>query len=171
MDEDVGLQLAEEEEGQRPGVDAADRARGDGSAEVFGEDADRAVRGDLLVMGVEGDHEGRRMHLHRDGRADDCAEERDHTPGEVAQDGARVRGRVEIRERCDELRHLDRARAHRGVEEGLLGLEVTEDGRGRDIQGAGDVREGGGREAARGEGGPGGVEDLGASDARGSAHL
>lgn len=110
------------------------------------------------------------MHLHGDGRADDLAEERKEFSRELGEHDARIRFRVEPGQGRDELGDGDRACGHRGAEERLLGIEVPEDGRGRDLERAGDVRERRRGEAARGEGGAGGVEDLVSRDTRRSAH-
>ena len=171
MQKDVGLELAEEKEGQGAGIGVADSARFHGPGEVIGEDADGPARRDLLVARVERQHERRGVHLHGDGGADDAAEERDHAQGELAQDHAGIGRGIELGQGEDELRHGDGARAHRNVEEGLLGIEVAKDGRGRDFQRRGDVGQGGGGEAAGAEGGPCGVEDLIAADACWPAHL
>jgi hypothetical protein len=170
MKEDVGLELADEEERERARIGLADDAGADGAGEVVGEDADRAARRDLLVGRVEGDHQRRRMHLHGDRGTDDAAEERDHPARELAQDDARIRGGVERRDGRDEVRRDDAAVAHRGPEELLLRAEVPEDGRRRDAELARDIRKGRGRKTARAECAAGGVEDLFAGNARRAAH-
>jgi hypothetical protein len=170
MQKHVSLELSEEEQGQGAGIGGADGAGFHRPGEVVGEDADGAARRDLLVARIEGEHERRRVHLHGDGGADDSAEERHHAQGELAQHDARLGRGIELGQGEDELRHGDGARAHRRVEESLLGIEVPEDGRGRDFQRRGDVRQRRGGEAARAEGGPRGIEDLIATDAWWSAH-
>lgn len=170
MQKDVGLELSEEEQGQGAGIGVADRARFHGPGEVIGEDADGPARRDLLVARVERQHERRGVHLHGDGGADDAAEERHHAQREPAQYDARIGRGIELGQGEDELRHGDGPRAHRRVEESLLGIEVAKDGRGGDFQRRGDVGQGRGGEAAGAEGRPSGVEDLIATDACWPAH-
>jgi hypothetical protein len=110
------------------------------------------------------------VHLHGDGGAEDVHEERDDLFCEFSQRDTRVGLRVELRQRGDELRDGDAARAHGGAEERLLGVEVAEDGRRRDVQRFGDVGQRRGGEAAGLEGGACGVEDLFAGDSRWTAH-
>jgi hypothetical protein len=170
MKEDVSLELAEEEERERVRIGAANGAGFHRAREVVREQFHRAARRNLLGTRIEGnDHRGG-VHLHGDGGTDDLAEEREESSRELAQDCARIGFGIEFRQSGDELGDSDRARGHRGAEERLLGIEVAEDGRGRDIERSGDVRKGGGGEAARGEGGAGGVEDLVSRDARRAAH-
>lgn len=163
MKEDVGLQLAEEEEGQRLRIGAADGAALHGAPEVVGQQADDAARRHVFASWIEWHRERRGVHLHGDRGADDAGEERDEAPGEVGQGDARIFVRIE----AGQLQDL---RGHGGAEERLLGVEVLEDGRGGDVQRLGDVRQRGGREPARLEGGAGGFEDLVARDARGTSH-
>jgi len=164
VDEDVGLDLAHEQERQRVRVGAADRAGLHGTGEVIGEDAQRAARRDVLALRVERHHHRRGMHLHGDGGTNDRTDERDRAFCEIAQDDARVRGGVDCRQVDDELGDGDGTRAHRGAEESLLRIEVAEDGRGRDFKRAGNVRQRRSSEAARAEGRTSGVEDLIAGD-------
>ena len=171
MNEHVGLELADEEQRHRARVAAADHARVHGAAEVVRRDAQPAPRRRFLLMRVERNDERRRVHVHGDRRTDGRGHERNELFGETAQHDARIGRRVDASEILDELRTGEGARAHRRREQLLLARAVTEDGRGRDVQRAGDVAEGGGGEAALGERGPGGVEDLIAGDARRAAHL
>ena len=170
MKEDVGLELAEEEERERVRIGAANRAGFHGAREVAGQECHRAARRNLFGARVEGDHDRRGVHLHGDGGADDLAEEGQEAACELAEHFARIRFRIELRQRGDELRDGDRARGHRGAEQRLLGIEVAQDGRGRDVERFGDVGQGRRGEAARGESGAGGVEDLVSRDARRAAH-
>ncbi|MEO8382061.1 MAG: hypothetical protein ABI779_20540 [Acidobacteriota bacterium] len=171
VDEDVGLELSEKEERERPRIDAADSAGFDGAAEVLAEDADGATGRDLFVVPVKGNDERRGVHLHGDGRADHRVEERDHASCEVAQDRPGIGLGVEVGQGGDELRHDDGARAHGRAEEELFGCEVPQDGSGRDAESAGDVSERGRRKPPCGEGRARGVEDLIAADPRRPAHL
>ncbi len=170
MKEDVSLELAEEEERQRVRVGAADRARFHGPREIAGQEFHRAARRNLLGARVEGNDHGGGVHLHGDGGADDLAEEGEESSRELGEHDARVGFGIELRQSSDELGDGDRARGHRGAEERLLGVEVAEDGGGRDVERSGDVGQRGGGEAARGEGCAGGVEDLVSRDARRAAH-
>lgn len=90
MDENVGLQLAEKEKRERARIGGPDGAGSDGALEVFAEETDRAARRNLFRLRVERHDERRRVHLHRDGRTDHGAEERDHAPREVAQHDAGI---------------------------------------------------------------------------------
>ena len=170
MKEDVGLELAEEKERERARFGLTNPAGADGAGEVVGEDADRMARRDLLVLRVERDDQRRRVHLHGDRGADDAAEERDHAARELGENDARIRGRVEVGQRGDELGRGDAPVAHRGGEELLLGLEVAEDGCRGDVELAGDVGEGRRSKPACAEGGTGRLEDLYAGDARRTSH-
>ena len=170
MKKDVGLELADEEQRECARIGLADDAGADGAAEVVGEDADGPARRDLVVLRVERDDEGRRVHLHGDRGADDVAEEGDHAAGELAEDHARIGGGVEGRDRGDEVGRGDAAIAHRHREELLLGGEVAEDRRGSHVERARDVREGRRGEPAGAEGDAGGLEDLLAGNARRTAH-
>ena len=170
MKEDVGLELADEEERERARIGLADHARFDGAGEVVGEDADGHARRDLFVLRIERDDERGRVHLHRDRGTDHGAEERDHAAGELAEDDAWIGGRVERLHRDEEVGRRDAAVAHRGPEELLLGVEVAEDGRGRDVERGCDLGQRGRREAARAEGAARGFEDLFAGNARWTAH-
>lgn len=171
MNEHVGLELADEEKGHRARVAAADRAGVHGPTEVVRGDAQAAARRCLLLMRVERNDEGGRVHVHGDGRTDDGGHERDELLGEAAQDDARVGRGVDAGEVFDERRNGEGPRAHRRGEELLLARAVAEEGRGRDVERSGDLGEGRRGEAALGERGPGGVEDLIAGDAGRAAHL
>jgi len=175
MKEDVGLELADEEEREGARLDPvadglADDARAHRAGEVVGEDADRAARRNLLVFGIERNDDGGRVHLHCDRGTDDVAEERDELAREVAEHDARIGRGVEAGHGHDEVGRSDAAVAHRGGEELLLGLEVAEDGRGCDVERARDLRESRRRKAACSEGEARGFEDLFAGDARRAAH-
>ena len=170
MKEDVGLELADEEDGQRARIGFADHAGADRAREVVGEDADGVTRRDFLVLRIERHDQRGRVHLHRDRGADDGGEERDHAPRELGQHDARIGRGVERQHGRDEIRRGDGAAAHRRVEELLLRIEVAEDRGGRDVDLGGNLRESGGREAARAEVAAGGGEDLIARDARRASH-
>ena len=170
MEEDVSLELAEEEERQRARLGAADRAGFHGAREVIGEHADHAARRHFLIARIERHDQRGGVHLHGDRGADDVGEERDQALRELGEHDARVGFRIELRQREHEVRNGDRARGHGGAEERLLGVEVPEDGLGGDVEGFGDVGQRRRREPARLERGAGGVEDLRARDARGTAH-
>lgn len=171
MGEDVALDLPEKEQGQGAGIGMADGAGLHGPAEVIGEEAQHAAGGNFLAVRVERHDQRGGVHLHGDGRADDGAEERDGAAGELPQHISRIGGGVDHGQGQGELRDGNGPRAHGGAEEGLLGVEVAEDGRGRDLERPGDVGQGGGGEAAGAEGGPGGVEDLVLGDPGWTAHL
>jgi hypothetical protein len=163
MEEHVRLQRAEEEQRECAWIAAADGAGFHPAGEVLSEQAEDAARRHVVVAQIEGDHEGRGVHLHGDGRADDVGEERDQALREIGQGDARVVVRVKAGQRQD-------ARGHGGAEERLFGVEVPEDGRGSDLERFGNVGQGGRREPARLEGGAGGVEDLFSRDARWTGH-
>jgi hypothetical protein len=174
MGEDVRLEVADEQQRQRARVGFPDDLRVHGSLEVGGEDAQAAARQGVVGGGVERDDEGglarAHVHLHGDGGADDVLHEGDELFGEAAEDDPRVFRAFDCGELDDRLGQHEVPRAHGRSEEGLLRFEVPQDRRRRDLQTAGDVRQGGRVEAALGEGAPGGVEDLFAGDARWPAH-
>jgi len=174
MNEDVGLQLSEEEQGVGAGIAATEDARVDRAPEVVADDGEHATRRSGLGVRVEGDDECRlprgEMHLHRNRGADDRAHERHELFGELAEHAAWIDRRIDARELGDERRNLDRTRAHRRGEQILLRREVTQDRGGRDAQFRRDVGECRRRESARGEHVAGGLEDLFAADARRASH-
>ena len=170
MEEDVSLELAEEEERQRPRLGATDRAGLHGAREVIGEHADHAARRHFLIPRIERHHERGGVHLHGDRGADDVGEERDQAFRELGERDAGIGLGVELRQCEDEVGNGDGARGHGSAEERLLGVEVPEDGRGGDVEGFGDVGQRRRRESPRLERGSGGVEDLRARDARRAAH-
>ena len=171
MDEDVRLELPQEEESQRVRIGPSHGAGSHRAREIVGQQAQRAARWDLVVVRIKGHDHGRGVHLHGDGGTNDGAEEWHQASREIAEGLAGIGLRVELRQGRDELRGGDGPRAHGGVEQHLLRVEVAEDGRRRDVQRLGDVAERRRRESARAEGAAGGVEDLFAGDARGSAHV
>lgn len=173
--EDVGLELAGEEEGHGPRVAAADGAGVHGPGEILRQHADPAPRRRLLGARIERDDDRSlprgQVHVHGDGGTERVRGEGDHLLGEAAQDQPRVGGGVGIRELVEKRWQIEVARAHRGGEQLLLRGEVAEDRRRGDAQGLGDVGEGSGVEAAPGKGVPGGVEDLLLRDAWRAAHV
>ena len=170
MKEDMGLELAEEEQGERARICLADDTGANGPGEVVGEDPDRAARWNLLVLRIEGHDDGGRVHLHGNRGADDVAEEGDHPAGKLTEDDTRIGGCVESGDGGDEVGRGDAAIAHRRGEQLLLRREVAEDRRGRDVERAGDVGQRRRREAAGTERDARGLEDLIARDARRASH-
>lgn len=175
VDEDVGLEVAHEQEGQSARVAAPDRSRGHGVAKVGGDDLDRAARGDVFGLGIEGEDQPglarAHVHLHGDGGGDDALDEGNDLLGEAPQDDTRIGRRVGRGQLQERGRQRNLARAERGVEEMLLGAKVAQDRRRGDLQNLGDVGEGRRSESALGECGAGGEKDLIAGDARWPAHL
>lgn len=175
MDEDVTLELTGEEQRQRARIAAANCSGAHRAAEILREKAEAAARRRLLVCRVEwNDHcrlPRRHVHLNRDRGTDDGGDEGHELFGETAQDDPRIDRHVGRGKLVEKLRDRDTAGAHRRGEELLLGWEVPEDRRRGNADDAGDVRERGRGEAALGERGTGGLEDLLAVDAGGSAHF
>lgn len=175
MNEDVGVQLGDEEQGQRARVGLAEAARLHGAGEVADHDGEAAARRALFIVRVErNDHRGLPrvlVHLHGDGRTDDLHDERDELLGEAAQDDARIGIARRAAELLDIRGHADVRAAHGRGEEGLLGVEVAEDGGRRDAERPGDVGQRGAAESLLREDGAGGVEKLLAADAWWSSHV
>lgn len=175
VQEDIGVEVGDEEHGRRAGIAAADHPRVHGPPEVVDDDAQATAGGTLVVLGVERHHHRRRaravVHGDGDGGPDDLHHEGHELLGEAAEDYARVLGRVRGGQLLDVRRHGHAGAAHGRVEEGLLGWEVPEDGRGGYAEGRGDVRQGSPGEALLGEDAAGRIQELIAGDARWAAHL
>ena len=171
--EDIRLKRAHEEErGGARFFHVQDAGLG-GAAEVVGDDAEAAARRGVVVADVEGeDDRGLRAPVHVDGEVlgDGAGDEGDEFLGQAAQHDARVLGAAGGLEADDAGWQLDVPRAHGGGEEGLLGRNVAEDRGGGDAELGGDVGEGGGLEAFRGEDAPRGFEEAFAGDRRRAAH-
>jgi hypothetical protein len=171
--EDVRLQRSHEEERGGARILHADDAGLGGAAEVIGDDGQAAARRGVFAADVEGqDDRGLRAAVHVDGEVlgDGARDERDELLGQAAEDDARVLGAAGGLQPDDARRQLDVARAHGRGEKGLLGRRVAQDRGRRDAELRGDVGEGGGLEALRGEDAPGGLEELFAGDGRWAAH-
>jgi hypothetical protein len=169
----VRLQRAHEEErGGARFFDVQDAGLG-GAAEVVGDDAKAAARRRVVVADVEGkDDRGLRAPVHVDGEVlgDGAGDEGNELLRQAAQHDARVLGAAGGLETDDAGRQLDVPRAHGGGEEGLLGRDVAEDRGGGDVELGGDVGEGGGFEAFRGEDFSRRVKETFARDRRRAAH-
>lgn len=175
VEEDVPLQRSHEE--QRGGARIADAqpSRGGGAAEVVGDDGEAAPRR-AVALRIERQDQRRApgvfVHGHDDAGGDDSLGEGDEPLGDAAEDDARIGVRGCRRQIADAGGRLDDLAALHGLgEEGVLGVDVAEEGGGGDAELAGDVGEGGGGEALGGEDAAGGGEDLIAADARGATHL
>lgn len=175
MDEDVGVQLRDEEQRQRARIGLAETAGLHGAGEVADDDVQPAARGALFVVRVErNDHRGLPrvlMHLHGDGGPDHIHDEGDDLLGEAAQHDARIGVAGRAAELLDVRRHADVGAAHGRGEEGLLRVEVTEDGRGGHAERLRDVGQRSAAEAFLREDGARGVEELLAADAWWTAHV
>lgn len=175
MKKDVSLQRSHEE--QRRGARIADfqSARDYRPPEVVGDDGEAAA-GWAVAFGIEGKNECGALctgvHGHHDVRSDHGLGEGDELLGHAAEDDAGIGVRGSGGQVADAGGRLDHVAAVHGLgEEGVLGIDVAEEGGGGDVQFAGDVGEGGGGKALRGEETPGGGEDLIAVDARRATHL
>jgi hypothetical protein len=172
MDEDVAEHGPHEEHGGGARIIDADRARFVGAAKVAGDDRERFARGAVVGSGSEREHErGARAVVKLDGDVlrDRRRRERDPFLGKPAQHDSSVRG-IGCLQVEDALRQ-DHGPAHGLVEEVLLGLEVTQDRRGRDAEDAGDIGEGRRLEPFQGKDVTRRIEDLRPGDARWTAHL
>ena len=170
MEEDVALQGSHEE--QRSGARVADPQPpgGGGAAEVVGDDGEAAARR-AVALGVERQHQ-RVVLRHDDLRADHPLGEGDELLGDAAEHGARVGVAGSLGQGEDGGRRLDAgADAHGLGEERALGLDVSEERGGGDVQLAGDVGQGGGGAALGREDAACGGQDLIAAKARRTAHL
>jgi hypothetical protein len=175
VDEDVGLEMADEQQRQGLGVGAgADDPGLGGPLEVGGEDTQGAARRRFLRRGVEGDDErglpGAQVHLHGDGGANHVLQEGDELLGEAPEHDPGVGIGRNAGQLDDGLGQEVLPGAHGREEELLLRGEVAQDRGGGDVQGAGDVGQGRRVEPALDEGRSGGVEDLCLGDARWAAH-
>jgi hypothetical protein len=171
---DVRVDRAHEQEGGGAGVKVPDAAGVHGPAEVVGDEGDTLTRGAVRVVAVEREDELLGPGLHEDGHglADDALAEGDEAAGQRAEHIARIfLGGVDVLQLEDEARRRGHARLHGGGEEGLLAVEVAEDGGGRDPELAGDVGQRGAVEALFAEDAAGRLEEGVAGDACGSSYL
>lgn len=168
------MELADEEQRHRPGICLADDAGFHGAAEVVGDQTECASRRSLLRGRVErNDQRGlprAHVHLHRDRRPDDRLQKGHDLLRKSAEDDTWISGGIGADQFLQSFGKTQLARAHGRGEQLLLRGEVAEDRRGRHPEMPGDVREGGRGEAALGERGLRGVEDLLAGDTRWAAH-
>ena len=175
MEEHVSLQRSHEEQGGGLRIADAQPSGRRGTAEVAGDDGEAAPRRAVaarieredqrgaLRAGVHGDH---------DVRSDGRLGEGNELFGHAAEHRARIGVAGRIGELADAGRRLDHVDAPHGLgEEGVFGIDVTEERGGSDAELAGDVGQGGGGESLGGEDVAGGLEDLIAPDARRAAHL
>ena len=172
MKKDPGLERAHEEE--RGGARAfhAHDARRLRAAEVAFDQAQPAAGRAVLRGGVEGDDHRRGLRVHVDGdvRAHHLHDKGDEAFRDVAQDDARIGARVDCFQLLED-RGERRVGEHRLAEELLLGGDVAEDRRGRDLQRGGDVGQRRGFEALRGEDAAGFEEEPFAGDGGRASHL
>jgi hypothetical protein len=174
--ENVGLKRAHEDQCGRPGVVQPHDAGRGGTAEVVLDDGQTASGRALAAAGIERHDErrGLRTAVHVDGDVlpDDALNEGDEALGDAAQDFARIGGSgIDGGELANEIRHVDgRSAAHGRREEGLLGVEMAQDSRGRDVELERDVSQSRGLEPFGGEDAPGRGQQLIAGDSRRPSH-
>jgi hypothetical protein len=168
------MEGAEEETCCHGRVVDAHHPGGVGPPEVVLHHPDAAPWRGVLLAGIERHHQGglrRAVHVHRHLHGDHLLHEGDELQGEAAQDDARIGGGVDGSQRQQRLRQLDAPAAHRFGEEGLLRIDVAEEGGRGDPQLAGDVGQGGPLEAFLAEDAAGGGQKLVAVDGRAASHL
>ena len=173
MKEDVRQQRPHEEKRGGAGIFDSDDAGFMCSTEVTGDNLQPASRRAVIVAGVERDDERRvrlLVHAEHEVLADRRAGEGHPFFRNTSKDDARIRCGIDMLEVGDAGRQLDVA-VHRGVEEGLLRVEVAQDGGGGDVKPGGDIGERGRRKALLGEHFPCCLKDLIAVDEWRPAHL
>jgi len=142
-----------------------------GAAEVIGDDLQSAPRR-IVCLGVERQHDGRRVHGDDNSRGQHLLDEWDELLRDAPQHDARIGFRVDVRKLEDAVRRIEQhAALHRQTEQRLLRVNVAQDRGRRDLQLAGDVGEGRGGEALCREHATGGVDEALAGDGWGTAHL
>lgn len=111
------------------------------TAEVVGDEAEAFPRRILLVGRIERDDDRRAQPLvHRNHQmlGDGVAGERYPLFGDAPKNDPRIGGRVDLRQ-VENARRKGNGRSHRRLKKRLLGGEVPQDGRRRDMQLGGDV--------------------------------
>lgn len=112
------------------------------------------------------------MHGDDDARGQHVLDERHESFGDPAQNDARIGPGIDVRQLEDAGGRIEQhAALHRQAEQGLLGIDVAEDGGGGDAELAGDIGQSRGIEALRREDAAGGVDEAVSGDGRGAAHL
>jgi hypothetical protein len=149
MKEDVRQERSHEEKRGGARVLDADDAGGMGSTEVTRHDLQPAARWTVIVARIER-HDERRVRLLVHAEHEVLGDRR---PGErhplfrhPAKDDTGIRRGIDILKVSDARGQLKVA-VHRGVEEGLFGVEMAQDGRSSHAQLSGDIRQRGRREA------------------------
>jgi hypothetical protein len=143
------------------------------STEVAGNDLQPASRRTVIVARVERDDErriGPLVHAQHEVLNDRRAGERHPFFRDTSQDNARIGSGVDMVEVGDARGQLNVA-VHRKIEQGLLGIEMTQNRRGRDVQLSRDIGERRRREALLREDFACSLEDLLTMDEWRPAHL
>jgi hypothetical protein len=110
------------------------------------------------------------VHINRDVFGDNLLHERNESLRDTAQDHARIRSRIDLAEREDEIGRTRNARPHREAKELLFRVDMSQYGRRRDPQLRRNVGERGGLETLYCEDPPGGFKKLIAGDPRRASH-
>jgi hypothetical protein len=149
MKEDVRQERAHEEKCGRARVLDSDDAGFMSATEVTGHDLQPAARRAVIVARVERDDERGvclLVHAEHEVLSDRRPGERHPLFRDTPEDDARIRRGIDMLKIVDARGQLEVA-VHRGIEEGLFGVEVAQDGRRRHAQICSDIRECGGCEA------------------------
>lgn len=157
------------------GIEGADAPGRHGPAEVVADDGQPAARRAVGGVRVERhDQTALRLGVHVDGDVlrHQPLGEGDELFRHLAEDDPRVgMGGVHAGQGQDHGRRRGEAPLHGGLEEGLLRLEVPEDGGRRHADRFGDVGQRGAVEALLAEETAGGLEQIVTGNARWAAHL
>ena len=173
MKKDVRKQRPHEQQRSGTGIFDADHARLVRSPKISRHNLQASARRTVVAARVErNEQRGVRLLVHAEHEmlTDRRFRERDPLFGDAAQDDARVRGGVDVLKVCDAGGQLNVA-VHRGVEQGLFGVEVAKDGGSGDLQLRGDVCQRCGRESLLREDVTSCLKDLLAMDERRPSHL
>ena len=111
------------------------------------------------------------MHEHCDVLADDLLRERYEALGKVTEDDSRIGGRIDVAQAEDHVGNGDDSGAHRLTEQLELRWRMAQHRGRRDVELPGNIRQGGGVEALRGEDPPRRFQQLLPRDPRRPAHL
>ena len=162
MKEDVRQQRSHEEKRCRAGILDADYARFMRAAKVTGDDLQSSSGRTVVVARIEWNDERRvrlLVHAEHEMLADRRLRERHPLLGDTTKDNAWIGRGIDVLKIAD-ARGQSNVAVHRCVEEGLLGVEMAQNGRRRHPQLGGDIGERRGREALLCEDLAGRLQDL-----------
>jgi hypothetical protein len=175
MEHHVRVERSHEQQGRRLGIEGADPPGVHGPAEVVADDGQPAARRTVGRVRVERDDQtplGAGVHVDGDVLRHETLGEGDELLGHLAQHLARIGVDGVHTGQCQDYgRGSGESSLHGGLKEGLLRLEVPEDGCRRDADDFGDIGERRAVEAPLAEDAAGGLEQIVTGDARWTAHL